>query len=48
MTETRDNINIYEIVSTNPKLTFMLNKKDSVKAYKVLGRLVEKSAGNGS
>jgi aspartokinase len=42
-----DNINIYEIVSTNTELTFILNKKDSSKAYKVLGQLVEKSAGEG-
>jgi len=27
------------------ELTFILNKKDSPKAYKVLGKLVEKSAG---
>ncbi len=42
-----DNINIYEIVSTNTELTFILNKKDSSKAYKVLGQLVEKNAGEG-
>ena len=42
-----DNINIYEIVSTNTELTFILNKKDSANAYRVLGRLVEKSAGGG-
>ncbi len=40
-----DNINIYEIVSTNTELTFILNKKDSANAYRVLGRLVEKSIG---
>jgi hypothetical protein len=38
-----DNINIYEIVSTNTELTFILNKKDSSKAYKVLAQLVEKN-----
>lgn len=43
-----DNINIYEIVSTNTELTFILNKKDSASAYRVLGRLVEKSAGEGT
>ena len=37
-----ENINIFEIVSTNTELTFILNKKDSPKAYKVLGQLVEK------
>ncbi|MFO7678079.1 MAG: hypothetical protein R6V50_06855 [Thermoplasmatota archaeon] len=38
-----NNINIYEIVSTNTELTFILNKKDSSKAYDVLVQLVEKS-----
>jgi aspartokinase len=42
-----DNINIYEIVSTNTELTFILNKKDSSKAYRVLGQLVEKNTGEG-
>jgi len=37
-----ENINIYEIVSTNTELTFILNKKDGIKGYKVLERLVEK------
>jgi len=37
-----ENINIYEIVSTNTELTFILNKKDAIKGYKVLERLVEK------
>ena len=41
-----DSINIYEIVSTNTELTFILNKKDSSKAYKVLGQLVEKNGEN--
>lgn len=38
-----ENINIFEIVSTNTELTFILNKNDSVKGYRVLGQLVEKS-----
>ena len=37
-----ENINIYEIVSTNTELTFILNKKDAIKGYKVLEKLVEK------
>jgi len=37
-----ENINIYEVVSTNTELTFILNKKDGVKGYKVLEKLVEK------
>lgn len=40
-----ENINIYEIVSTNTELTFILNKKDAVRAYKVLEKLVEKNSG---
>ena len=35
-----ENINIYEIVSTMTELTFILNKKDSMKAYDVLNELV--------
>ncbi len=35
-----DNINIYEIVSTMTELTFILNKKDSMKAYDVLQELI--------
>jgi len=38
-----DNINIYEIVSTNTELTFILSKKDYAKAYKVLDQIVEKN-----
>ncbi len=34
------NINIYEIVSTMTELTFILNKKDSMKAYEVLQEIV--------
>jgi aspartokinase len=37
-----ENINIFEIVSTNTELTFILNKKDSTKGYKILAQLVEK------
>lgn len=37
-----ENINIFEIVSTNTELTFILHKKDAVKSYKVLERLVGK------
>ena len=37
-----ENINIFEIVSTNTELTLILHKIDAVKGYKVLERLVEK------
>jgi len=37
-----EHINIYEIVSTMTELTFILNKKDSMKAYNVLHELVGK------
>lgn len=37
-----ENINIYEIVSTMTELTFILNKKDSMKAYNVLQEMVSK------
>jgi aspartokinase len=37
-----ENINIFEIVSTNTELTFILNKKDAVKGYTVLEKLVKK------
>ena len=37
-----ENINIYEIVSTMTELTFILNKKDSMKAYDVLQEMVSK------
>jgi len=37
-----ENINIYEIVSTMTELTFILNKKDSMKAYNVLQELVSR------
>ncbi len=35
-----ENINIYEIVSTMTELTFILNKKDSMKAYSILQELM--------
>jgi hypothetical protein len=37
-----ENINIFEIVSTTTDLTFILNKKDFLKGYKVLGQLEKK------
>ena len=37
-----ENINIYEIVSTMTELTFILSKKDSMKAYNVLHEMVSK------
>ena len=37
-----ENINIYEIVSTMTELTFILNKKDSMKAYEVLQEMISK------
>ena len=37
-----ENINIYEIVSTMTELTFILNKKNSIKAYNVLQEIVSK------
>ena len=37
-----ENINIYEIVSTMTELTFILNKKDSIKAYNALQEIVGK------
>ena len=37
-----ENINIFEIVSTMTELTFILGKKDSMKAYNVLQELVGK------
>ena len=37
-----DHINIFEIVSTMTELTFILSKKDSMKAYNVLYELVNK------
>ncbi len=37
-----EQINIYEIVSTMTELTFILSKKDSMKAYNALQELMEK------
>lgn len=37
-----ENINIYEIVSTMTELTFILGKRDSMKAYEVLQELLNK------
>jgi len=37
-----EQINIYEIVSTMTELTFILSKKDSIRAYNVLQELVKK------
>ena len=37
-----ENINIYEIISTMTELTFILSKKDSMKAYNVLHEMVGK------
>ena len=36
-----ENINIYEIVSTNTELTFIIHKKDATKGYKALERLIQ-------
>lgn len=35
-----EHINIYEVISTNTELTFILRKKDSLKAYGILGELL--------
>ena len=37
-----EQINIYEIISTMTELTFILNKKDSMKAYNALQGLMER------
>lgn len=37
-----ENINLYEIISTMTELTFILSKKDSMKAYNALQELVRK------
>ena len=36
-----DNINIYEIVSTNTELTFIIHKKDAMKGYRALEKLIQ-------
>ncbi len=35
-----DNINIFEIVSTNTELTFIIHKKDAMRGYKALEKLI--------
>jgi aspartokinase len=35
-----ENINIFEIVSTNTELTFIIHKKDAIKGYKSLEKLI--------
>lgn len=35
-----ENINIFEIVSTNTELTFIIHKNDTVKGYKALEKLI--------
>ena len=37
-----ENINIFEIVSTNTELTYILHKKDAIKSYNILEKLIEK------
>ena len=36
-----ENINIYELVSTKTELTFILHKKDVMKGYKALEKLIQ-------
>lgn len=36
-----NNINIFEIVSTNTELTFILHKKDAMKGYNALEKLIQ-------
>jgi len=36
-----ENINIFEIVSTNTELTFIIHKKDAMKGYKALEKLIQ-------
>lgn len=36
-----ENINIFEIISTNTELTFIIHKKDAVKGYKALEKLIQ-------
>lgn len=35
-----DNVNIFEIVSTNTELTFIIHKRDAIKGYKALEKLI--------
>jgi len=37
-----ENINIFEIVSTNTELTFILSKEDAMKGYRALEKIIEK------
>ncbi len=37
-----NNVNIYEIISTNTEVTFILSEKDAVRAYNVLGELISR------
>ncbi|UCD91596.1 MAG: hypothetical protein JSV43_04890 [Methanobacteriota archaeon] len=43
-----ENINIFEIVSTNTELTFILHKVDAVRGYQVLETLVSKRSSTSS
>ena len=36
-----ENVNIFEIVSTNTELTFIIHKKDAMKGYKALEKLIQ-------
>ena len=36
-----ENINVYEIVSTNTELTFIIHKKDAMKGYRALEKLIQ-------
>ena len=36
-----ENINIYEIVSTNTELTFIIHKNDAVRGYKALEKMIQ-------
>lgn len=35
-----DNVNIFEIVSTNTELTFIIHRKDAIKGYRALEKLI--------
>ena len=36
-----ENINIFEIISTNTELTFIIHKRDAIRAYKTLEKLIQ-------
>ena len=36
-----ENINIFEIISTNTELTFIIHKRDAIRAYKSLEKLIQ-------